>query len=559
MYTPKKFLTPEDKAKLPEFAKQFLYVAQKCGVTNLNEVNRRHWRAEADVGLKWSRIPKDLGWVFFRNLMISIIEGNQDPEFDPHPSLFSDDGQFGEGVTDIDILPPQFEERYVITWAQNATPLEDNFWASLLTFCEHNGARLCVIPGRYRNPTSQWNDKDLEDDWWDERVLPHLVTGRLQLCADLILYGDIKTQPTAVRPLTGYEVFAGSAGAIFGHPKIQLTTIAGSSREKARVLTTTGSCTIENYTQSKAGKKAAAHHVFGACYVEVRGDKFFLRQLNCTSDGSFIDLDKLYSPYGVEEADKPLALVMGDIHANKVDESVVDSTLRGPDSIIQALEPTKVILHDVLDFRARSHHSTKDPDELYERMMGREINSVEEEVNKAVKFIDSIPKCSTPVVVASNHDEAFDRWLKEAKINEDPINRKFFHEMSAKKLQVFHEDYLWTSAFHLAYLSMSADCRAKFLERDESHVVGGIECGYHGDKGLSGTRGSPLTYARLGVKTIAGHRHSPMILEGYYCVGLTGELNQGYNATPSNWMAAHCLIYANKKRSLIFISDGEWR
>jgi len=61
------------------------------------------------------------------------------------------------------------------------------------------------------------------------------------------------------------------------------------------------------------------------------------------------------------------------------------------------------------------------------------------------------------------------------------------------------------------------------------------------------------------VKTVIGHSHSPAILDGCYQVGVTGRLNQDYNDLPSSWMNTHCVIYANGKRSLLHVIEGEWR
>ena len=52
-------------------------------------------------------------------------------------------------------------KRYVITSAQNATPVHIRFFNSLLTYCSHNSARLIVIPYRYKNPTSIWTKNNV--------------------------------------------------------------------------------------------------------------------------------------------------------------------------------------------------------------------------------------------------------------------------------------------------------------------------------------------------------------------------------------------------------------
>jgi len=454
---------------------------------------------------------------------------------------------------------PSFSAWAVITYAQNATPLEDNFWASLMQFCAYNGATLHVIKGRYKNPTSLWSCNNENDDWWDPRIAQFELKGRTSLCGQLTVYGDVCIHPTAVRPLTGFEVFTGKAGGIFGHPKLQLVSVAAGANRQARILTTTGAATLQNYTDSKAGKKGEAHHVFGAVVVHTVGDKFTLRHINATADGCFIDLDKFYSPYGVEQANRPAALVLGDIHHARLDEEVVRMSLTDEESIARVLRPRQVIYHDLLDFRARNHHRIKNPDALFESAMGGEPNIVEDEVLAAIRFVDeSTPPDAIPVVVASNHDEAFDRWLRDGDPNNDPLNSRFFHETRALKLRHYEEHQEWVPALELLYTQRGAG-RATLLRRDQNYMVGGIECGYHGDVGVGGSKGSLLQYAKLGVKSIVGHGHCASILDGCYQVGITGDLDQSYNRTPSNWMHAHCLIYDNFKRTLIFVQEGFWR
>lgn len=482
-----------------------------------------------------------------------------------------EDRTYDDPLDGAHVEPASDGRVYVVTYAQNATPAADNFFASLLVYCEHRSAELLVIPGRYKNPTSVWAERDRDDDWWDPRLKPYLLVTwdgaskdrflrgrRARICDDLIAYGDISIQPTAVRPLTGFDAFAGAAWGIFGHPKIQLRAIPGAERE-ARVLVTTGAITEPNYTVSKAGAKGAAHHVHGAVIVEVDAvGAFHLRHINATDDGAFIDLGDSYTPWGVEPAERPLALVMGDVHVAGADADVVEATLRAPDSIARALRPERIVYHDLFDMRARSHHVRRDPDAMFERACGPQPDSVEDEVVEAIRFLDETPLDADPIVVPSNHDEHLDRWLREASPNDDPINARFFHELRALKLRRYEADGEWTPALELLYEARGRG-RARFLRRDETYQVGSIECGFHGDAGLNGSRGSMAAYARLGAKTVIGHSHTPGILDGCYQVGCTAELDQGYNRTPSSWMHAHCLIYANSKRTLIFVRDGKWR
>ena len=61
--------------------------------------------------------------------------------------------------------PPVFKrklepvKRYLVTAAQNATPLHDGFWKALQIATTHYEAELLVIPLRYRNPTSRLDDR----------------------------------------------------------------------------------------------------------------------------------------------------------------------------------------------------------------------------------------------------------------------------------------------------------------------------------------------------------------------------------------------------------------
>ena len=340
----------------------------------------------------------------------------------------------------------------------------------------------------------------------------------------------------------------------------KLRPIPSSVRGKPKILVSTGAITYPNYTRTKAGKKALQHHVFGAALVEVVGDTWHLRQINADDDGVFTDLTEMFTPAGVFEAERPLALVTGDTHVAAVEPKVVEATYTGADAMVHALKPSQILYHDLLDFRARNHHSIDDPDRRFERIFGDEPDCVEDEVKEAIAFVDEMtPDFCLPVVIGSNHDEAFDRWLRNADANKDPLNARFFHTMRASILEHFEEHQEWLPAFEHCYEKWGKG-RAHFVGRDQSHLIADIECGFHGDLGLNGARASLLSYSKLGAKTVIGHSHTAAILEGCYQVGVSGKLDQGYNRGPSSWTHTHCVIYANGKRSLIFISeDGEWR
>src|SRR5690606_34189370 len=106
---------------------------------------------------------------------------------------------------------------------------------------------------------------------------------------------------------------------------------------------------------------------------------------------------------------------------------------------------------------------------------------------------------------------------------------------------------------------LGKDGRYVFLRRDESCQIGGIEVGYHGDKGPNGSRGSIKGFGKIGAKTIIGHSHTPGIKDGVYQVGTSSRLRLEYNSGPSGWLHCHACIYQNGKRSLINVIGTEWR
>ena len=101
-------------------------------------------------------------------------------------------------------------------------------------------------------------------------------------------------------------------------------------------------------------------------------------------------------------------------------------------------------------------------------------------------------------------------------------------------------------------------CRARtrFLEPDESFTIEGIEVGYHGHYGLNGARGNRRSFARIGIKVVIGHTHSPGICEGAYQTGTMSRLRLEYVRGPSSWLHTDCVIYDNGKRTLVNIING---
>lgn len=437
--------------------------------------------------------------------------------------------------------------RYVVTYAQNATPIHKPFWTALQRYAVLHQAEIVVVPGRYKNPTSYWAKVAQDHDWWAKEVTPYLCTKARPLCPNLTVHGDISIQPTATRPLTGFEAYAGKSSAIFGHPKIQLTTVP-RPMALPRIFTTTGACTVPNYISGKAGRKAAAHHILGACTVEVQDDGVYhMRQLNATKNGHFYDLDLHYRPDGVHPAGE-CSLVLGDIHAELHTTKSIQQLL----SVIAQVNPKGLILHDVLDFPTRGHHNIR---KWWDAK--RRNTRVREDLARACDLLDMFAQLAPCTIIDSNHHDHFDRWLQDTHPKDDPANaelwvRMWDHYYSGRKEPAFERYYKHE---HVPRSGVH------FAPQGGSVKVAGVQCGYHGHRGMNGARGSLRSYANLGAKTVVGHSHGPGILDGAFQVGVSAPLNSfDYRkGAPDGSLNTHCLIYPNGKRTLITTIDGRFR
>lgn len=458
--------------------------------------------------------------------------------------------------------------RFVITSAQNATPVNVDFFNCLKNYCDINDAELLVIPLRYRNPTSMWTERNEVDEWWAPEVTPYMQSYSRKLSKSLEYMGHIKIQPTAISPLTGFESYTGLASGIFGHPKVELKAIATPSARLPKILTTTGSVTHLNFTDSKAGHKGAFHHSFAAVVVEVDSNgHHHIRHVHWNSKKKgFYDLDKFYTKSSVTDGHRALGLVTGDTHAEFIDKTVERATYIGDNSLMGRLRPQHLVWHDVEDFYRRNHHHVGDDVIAYgKHHFGR--NNVEEGLQITADLIDRYSNEETVnVIVKSNHDEAFERWLKEANPKNDPENSRFYYYMKYHQMKSVRMTPTGFESFDpFVFWCLNPDqqkglknSQTIFLERDESFELSEVDMGFHGDQGPNGARGSIIAFSKIGPKVIIGHSHSPGIREGAYQVGVSAMLDLEYRKGPSSWMHTHCLVYPDGSRTLINIIDGEY-
>lgn len=445
------------------------------------------------------------------------------------------------------------KKRFIITWAQNDTPVHEAFVSNIEAYANFIDADIHVIAGRYKNPTSVFTDADY--DTWAPRIEKYLDANRHEVHKHMWIMSDVKIQPTAVDPMTGLQGMSGINSCVFGSPKVHMETIPVLEGNMPKLMMTTGSCTVKNYTDSKSGKKGEFHHTLGFVVIEIK-DKttFFARQVTATDDGDFHDLyyKTYYDPEtgesSVSKINTVSAAILGDLHYGQHDERVIKKTL----DMFQIIKPENVVLHDVFDGLSINHHESKDPFIQYQREMDG-TNSLRREIDSMLDGLKDFSDYNV-TIVRSNHDDFLDRWLKGTDWRKASTLKNSLEYMEYSALLLKGE----APNGVIPYLINKKYPSFRTLGRSDSFVINGWELGQHGDIGSNGSRGSLLQFRKLNTKIVVGHYHSPGRRDGALAVGTSTKLRVNYNLGPSGWLQSHVIVHADGKAQHINFIKGEY-
>lgn len=477
--------------------------------------------------------------------------------------------QAGELSSAINNWPVKSGNRFILTSIQNNTFPHKNFLASLEKFAANMGAELLISKYSYNKSGFQNGggnnelkyDAAFKDYICDENVFLHSRESGFAFMA------EINVLPTAMFPLSGFSETVtayGLQGIAIGHAKISAESVPALKGDVVRRLYSTGTATLKNYIQQKAGQKAEALHNYGALLVEFdENGVFYVRQLETMDEsGMFYDLDMQATPSGVHQVSGHiLGLQYGDIHAEKLDDSCALASFgKDCDSLVDFLRPKYQFIHDVHDFTSRNHHNRASGVFLAKQYAaGRD--KVLDDLRDTGDVLESIDReFSQTVVVESNHDLALSRWLDDPKANikDDPANAALYHRLNAAIYSAIEDGDDRFNVLDYALREIAGcDFAAMFLVTDESFKIAGVECGVHGHNGINGSRGNPKQFMKLG-RLNTGHTHTASIFGGVYTAGVTGSLDMGYNIGASSWSQTHIITYANGQRTLIDFKAGEF-
>lgn len=464
-------------------------------------------------------------------------------------------------------------KRFVLTSAQNNTHLHEDFWHALLHYASKTGAQLLVSRFTY-NKNAWRNGSTLEGVnaetagdqglWYDDRISPYVCDRQVKLAGDFVFCGELDILPTAATPLESLRSYTGPNSGAVPHTKVHMVSMATMLDEPAKLLYSTGTVTQRNYIDRKAGQVATFHHTFAALVVEVDDDgDWFARQLIADDSGVFYDLDRAYGPGWDAPASEfgETIVTLGDIHIEKVDAAAVAGAI----GLCQHVKAAHVTVHDLIDFTHRNHHNINDPYFLVEQHY-QGVKSVEEGMAMGARFLWALMNVlpDTKIhVIRSNHDQAFERWLKNSAAFHDPVNAPYWCLANSEKLAAIkanhkHDVFVW--AMHYAAIRMGAVLSdIHFVDEDESLVINGIQHSIHGHRGPNGSKGNPKAYRQLGCKVNSAHTHAAGIIDGVFTAGTLSLLRLGYNAGPSSWSQSHVLTHPSGKRAIITQRGPKWR
>lgn len=472
-----------------------------------------------------------------------------------------------------EIIPIIEGDKFLISTAQNNTKVNETMLSALLHYAKENDARLIIGETLYNKNSYLQPDEVGEEVYFDHEVRPYMIGQKVYLGNEsLMFYGCAHVSPTAKDALAGFQAATGG-DLVIPATQVALQVLPALKGSRPRRMYATGSVTLKNTVNRKAGQ--TAHFSTAALFCEKQANGTFnCRHLELMPDAEgFNDIDgRLYRADGITNGGRPAGLQLGDVHAEHLTPEVWKECL----DFISRLNPERIQLNDVLDFRSRNHHNKHDMPFLYSQEL--QDASIVQDINGVVEVINSILDLGEDYIVdivASNHDAALQRWLEEkmAGIDRyiDPTNAEFQYAgclayiQALRRQEVFNpiawacgivaEDYkIFDNRGNLLDI-ISSVSRVNFHLEDASVIIGGVEH-VHGHRGAGGARGSGAKgFAKLGILINSGHTHSPAIYHHSYVAGVCSRsLDMGYNVGQSAWAWAHIVTYQNGQRQVIFMN-----
>lgn len=463
-------------------------------------------------------------------------------------------------VKDLDIaskhIIPKDTDILFVTSAQNNTSINKSQLDNMISYSKkikekyNKKVAIVVCTVKYRNPTTLV-EKNKEKISWSKEILDYLYYDKLQF-GDCTISARSRVQPTAKFPLNGFEMVADGNHLILGHPKYQMKVVPHFNNEDIHIMTTSGSVTRKNYSDSRAGEHGELNHVYGFTIVEKINDKCLVpRFVNCTSDGNFIDLNWKSENGKASRNETCKGLILGDIHNSELDKTLFSKTI----DIFNKIKPDNVFVHDLFNGESVNPHEVLDM-YIKKRKIDKGGDNVKKELYDCIDFVENdlikIPS-NNYYIIESNHDVFLDRWINNFNWKQDLHNSEIYLQLAS-----FQQDKGVKFIGNIFGTFLTKECKkmglskVKYVPYGNSVKVSNIICSMHGDFGVSGSKGNVTSFGRLSMKSYTAHTHSHEVVNGAYSVGCSCVMNQYYTRRgASKWSQGHGVIYNNGKRQQI--------
>lgn len=431
-------------------------------------------------------------------------------------------------------------KRYFVSSIIAGADINENFWDSIIAFCNHNKAEPLLLVMRGVNGDDEFSQDIIE------KYKQYFVT-EFEFNKNLIAR-DFMLNPQQILPLTGLQRYGGRQQSIIvAHSKQMLVTIPKQHSDFPHLVLSTGTICTPKYRNTRQGQIAKEDNCLGGVIIEVKNDKIFFLRLVKFDGVGFQDLSYYYMPNVAST--KSVNSVIIEPHFGQEDKDA----LKLFDEIMKECNPKNIFIHDSIDAGSVNPY--------VENKIGLKCirsniqQSLENELFYLGKSLEEIESKYSALCyhVYSNHNLFIDRYLESGLFIKDPINVKIGAQLFLALIEGANPiEYYLNQNFNLK--------NQNFLKKGQSFQMYDCEMNVHGHKGSNGTRGNIKNIETSSSSAIVGHSHSPSIWRDVVSIPCMCKLIQEYNSDgSSNWLQGVGLLFENGQKQIILNIYGEWR
>lgn len=457
----------------------------------------------------------------------------------------------------------------IVSTQQSHTPVHGPAHLSLSAYAAWGGHSLVYLGMETKAPAGGKIDQVAP---WSALTARYVTTAKHDL-GGVVLDAEFPMKPSYEDPLKTLGPYCGGRHHVFASMRQDQMTLMRVGGNQA-VAQCAGAITVPNYSHSKTGMVAIRNHIIGAVVVEcdLDGD-IHIRNLELDPmtgelwDIAVVVADGIVRPrkaFEVEHGIKRPIMNPGCLHARLANADSlraiwgIDGCPRNDVPLVEAVDPSEQIAHDLFDGGSISHHDRRNPTkQLRKRLAGED--DVAAELRLTANLLERIgsPRRRTWLADA-NHNRFFTRWLVETDWKRDLLNAETFLAVNLAQIQALKAgDHEFNA---LAYALRLFNPKAEFETSSFGVPLRFIRYYYHchSDRGTNGGPGSIANYVGIGEAFSIAHGHTSrrrgsVSMSGYH--GDPGDHAVG----PHNRAASVGVEYGNGSYQQILIVKGKYR